>query len=97
MNKPQLPQWITPLVIAVALPTIACFAYYSLGELNSTGQLGVENRFWTLAIILSYPTILIGLIGLVIALYSPQKSIITYCLWGICILIPMVFLLLART
>ncbi|HEB27521.1 hypothetical protein LCGC14_3103390 [marine sediment metagenome] len=96
MNKPQLPQWVTPLVIAVALPTIACFAYYSLDELNSTGQLGVENRFWTPAIILSYPASLIGLMGLVTTHYSPQKSIMKYCLWSICILIPMVFLLLVR-
>lgn len=96
MNRPQLPSWIIPLIIAVALPTIACFAYYSLDELNSPGQFGVENRFWTLAIILSYPASLIGLIGLIIALSAPQKSIMKYCLWGICMLIPMVFLLLAR-
>ena len=93
MNRPQVPSWIIPLIIAVAIPTIACFAYYSLDELNDTDMLREENSFWHSAIILAYPTSLIGLIGLVMTYYSPRKSIMKYSIWIACMLLPIVFLL----
>lgn len=96
MNRPQVPSWIIPLIIAVAIPTIACFAYYSLDELSDTDMLREENRFWHSAIILAYPASLIGLIGLVMTHYSPKKSLMKYSAWGACMLFPVVFLLFVR-
>ncbi|MEH6616732.1 MAG: hypothetical protein V7699_02735 [Porticoccus sp.] len=96
MNKPQFSSWIIPLIIAVAIPTIACFAYYSLDEMNGSGMLREKNSFWTSAIILAYPTSLIGMIGLVMTHYSPKKSLIKYSTWGVCMLLPIVFLLFVR-
>ena len=96
MNRPQIPSWVIPVIIAVAIPTIACFAYYSLDELSDTDMLREQNHFWTSAVILAYPTSLIGLIGLVMTYYSPQKSIMKYSIWGACILLPIVFLLFVR-
>ncbi|MEH6467336.1 MAG: hypothetical protein V7722_06860 [Porticoccus sp.] len=96
MNKPQLPSWITPLIIAVAIPTIACFAYYFLDELNSNDMFREKNSSQISAVILAYPTSLIGLIGLVMTHYSPKKSLMKYSTWGACMLFPIVFLLFVR-
>jgi hypothetical protein len=93
MNRPRFPSWIIPLIIAVALPTIACFAYYSLDETN---MLIGNNSFWHSVVILAYPTSLLGLTGLVMTHYSPKKSCMKYSAWGACMLLPIVFLLFVR-
>ena len=91
MKLPQLPQWLITLAIVVALPTIACFGYYSYDSI------GNKNGLWTLFSAFAYPMILIGFIGLVITLNSTQKSTLKCWLWILYILVPTVFLISIRT
>ena len=83
MSSPHRPRWLITLIIIVALPTIACFSYYSLNDQNNFGFNGGDSSFWATAVILAYPTALIGLIGLVMTPYSPQKATLKYWLWGL--------------
>ncbi len=78
------------MIVVVAIPTVACFGYYSLDGL------GEDQGVWGLAVILAYPTALIGFIGLAMALLSPRSSRLRYGLWMLCILVPVIFLLWVR-
>lgn len=90
MSLSGRPPWFVPVVIAVAVPTIACFGYYSLAFL------GEEHSIWALPVILAYPVALIGFIGLVTTLASPQCSKLQRRLWTLCLIIPVGLLLLVR-
>jgi len=90
-KKMQLPQWVITLSTAVALPTIACFGYYT------HDSFGDKNGLWSLFAAFAYPMILIGFIGLIMTLNSAHKSILKCWLWILCILVPTVFLISIRT
>ncbi len=68
MNAPDVPPWLIRVVIAVALPTVACFGFYSIDHLDQ------DNSVLILPTILAYPLALIGLIGLTKTLLSRQSS-----------------------
>ena len=90
MNMPNIPQWLIRAAVAVAVPTIACFGYYSLESL------GDDKGPWTLPVILAYPMALIGLIALAAQLLSPSRSKLVLWLSALCIVMPILFLFLVR-
>ncbi|MEH6626367.1 MAG: hypothetical protein V7739_07980 [Motiliproteus sp.] len=91
MTTPNLPQWLIRIAIAVALPTVACFGFYSVDYLDE------KNSALILPTILAYPVALIGLIGLARALLSPPPSRNNIVMWALVILIPITFILFVRS
>jgi hypothetical protein len=91
MNTPDLPQWLVRLAVVVAVPTMACFGYYSL-ETH-----GDARGYWTLPVVLAYPAALMGLIAFVAALTSRRRSRGKLWLSALCFIVPSVFLLLLRS
>ncbi len=90
MSAPNLPQWLTRLVVIIALPTIACFGFYSIDYLDQ------ENSYLILPTILSYPLALIGLIGLV-SNWRSSPSTLSRTFWILLMLTPLLFLSVIRS
>ena len=90
MNTISLPQWLIKLVVAVALPTVTCFGYYSLEFL------GEDKGIWALPVIMAYPVALIGLVGLFRAFLSSGRTRLSLSLWALCIIVPITLLLWVR-
>ena len=91
MGTPKIPPWLIRVVVAVAIPTMACFGYYSLERLGE----GLEG--WAVPVVLAYPAALIGLVGFVMAWNSPRRSIPKLALCALCIVVPILFLLWVRS
>ena len=87
MNTTKFPLWLVKLVVVVALPTFACFGYYSL-EL-----LGEEKGIWAALVILAYPVFIIGFVGLFRAFLSSERTKLELSLWMLCIIVPIAVLL----
>ena len=90
MPSPNLPHRLIRLAIVVAIPAIACFGYYSVDHLSE------NNNQWTTLVLLAYPTILIGVIGLGMTLLSPRNSKFKQQFWIAVILIPTLLLIFIR-
>ncbi len=91
MNKLHLPEWSIKLIIVVALPTVSCFGYYSLGHLDS------NKSIFILPVILSYPVALIGIVGTFRVLYFPEKTKIKLWFWILCIVVPVMIQVMIRS
>jgi 4-amino-4-deoxy-L-arabinose transferase-like glycosyltransferase len=85
---------ISPLLIRiavmVAVPSIACFGYYSLAGV------GDQSGPWVVPMILAYPLALIGAIGLGMALLAQKRSTKRIWIAAACLVVPVVFILFMR-
>jgi len=90
MNSTGVSQWLIRLVVAVALPAVTCFGYYSLEYLDA------DESIWSLPVMLAYPVALIGLVGFSSTLFSTEYSRLALSLWALCIIVPIAILLWVR-
>lgn len=74
------------LAIAVALPTIACVGWYSAGDLRP------EHSAWAVPVVLAYPLLLIGAVGLVVQCAAPKRSMRLLGASAACIVLPALLL-----
>ena len=84
-------RWLGAAIVAVAVPSIACFGFYTL---EAAGEAG---KHYPTLVILSYPATLIGLVWLVAAALSERRTVSRLLIPLACFLIPAVFLLLIRS
>lgn len=78
------------LTLIVALPSLGCFSYYTF-EGND-----VDNPLAALAMLLSYPVLLISLATIISLRYSKRPHPIGLWLVGICLVVSSAILLWAR-
>ena len=78
------------LAVIIAVPTMACFGYYTLDALPDS------KSAWAVPAVLAYPAAVCGAIGLVAALRAPQRSTRMLALWALCIAAPCALLLWLR-
>jgi hypothetical protein len=90
MNSTGVSQWLIRLIVAVALPAVTCFGYYSLEFLDA------DESIWALPVMLAYPVTLIGLVGFSRALVSSRRSRLALSFWTLCIIVPIILLLWVR-
>jgi hypothetical protein len=85
-----LSRWLVGAILMVAMPSIACFGYYSVSSL------GEASGAASMLIVLAYPMALIGLCALVATAMSQQRT--SRRLWtaALCFAVPATFLLLIR-
>jgi hypothetical protein len=82
--------WFVRMAIGVGIPAIACTGLYSLVYIE--GQSG----FLQTLVILAYPTVLIGIIGLIMTVLSSRASKGQYSAWALVIFIPLLLHLVIR-
>jgi uncharacterized membrane protein YsdA (DUF1294 family) len=78
------------LAVMLAVPTLACFGYYTLEALPAA------RSAWAVPAVLAYPMALVGAIGSLAALRAAQKSALRTTLWALCLLVPLAFLVWLR-
>lgn len=70
------------LAVALALPTMACFSYYTLNDLNeATGPS-------PLLVSLAYPLAIVGVIGIAAIWVSKRRSPVLLILAAVCFALP---------
>ena len=90
MSSPARLQGVVRLAVVIAVPTMACFGYYTLDALDP------RRSAWAVPAVLAYPLALVGLIGLVTSLRTARPSRTRLALWSLCVLAPLVLLLWLR-
>ena len=90
MNTSTVPFWLIRLAVIVALPTIACFGYYSLD------YVGQERGVLATLTVLAYPTAIVSSIGVVAVLLSRKRSRALLWLTSLCLAGSIAFLLILR-
>jgi hypothetical protein len=90
MTTLLIPRWLIGTIVVVAIPSIACFGYYTLQDMD-----GSAGRWAPLAI-LAYPLALIGFVWMMTTCLSAQRT--RFRLWasGLCFGVPAIFLLLVH-
>ena len=83
MSAPDPVNRLLRVAVMLALPTLACFGYYTLDALPA------ERSTWAIAAVLAYPSVLIGTIGLVSALRRQPRSNRSVALWTMCAAVPL--------
>jgi hypothetical protein len=78
------------LAVAVALPTVACAGWYTLDDLHP------EHSAWAVPVVLAYPLLLIGAVGVVSQWRSPRRSALRMGLSAACIVLPAIVLWIVR-
>ena len=78
------------LAVAVAVPSIGCFGFYTLDAMGETG------KHWPTLVILAYPIALVGLVSLVVTAFSSQRTTLRLLISAIFFIVPALFLLLVR-
>ena len=91
MSSPGISPWLIRLAVAVVVPTIACFGLYSSEYLDQEASSFIQS-----VAVLAYPIALIGLLGLGSVFLSPNRSRKRLLVWGLVILVPVLFLMLIR-
>jgi purine-cytosine permease-like protein len=87
----KIPHWAIRLLVAVALPTVACFGYYAVSALD-------ERHFVAaLFVALAYPLALIGVVGLLSALLSSRRTRTKIMLWSLVIALPVMLLVVVQS
>jgi hypothetical protein len=83
--------WLYAVLPIVAVPSIACFGYYSLDSLGD-----VSSGTGRTLIVLAYPLALLGLVGLLAAAFSPSRP--PWWVWSAaaCFALPAAALVLIR-
>jgi hypothetical protein len=83
--------WLYGVLLIVAVPSIACFGYYSLDSLGD-----VSSGTGRTLIVLAYPLSLLGLIGLMASAFSPVRR--SWWVWSaaFCFAAPAAVLVLIR-
>ena len=87
-DSSSLVRFLVGVVVAVAVPGIACFGYYRVDEISKI------NGIWTTLVILAYPAALIGLIMLLTTYFSAQPTKNRIVISTFCLIIPLLFLFL---
>ena len=90
MNSFSTPRWLVGIAVAVAVPGIACFGFYTLDAVGEAG------RRWAALVILAYPLALVGLVSLVATFFSARRTALRLLVSAICFAVPALFLLLVR-
>ena len=90
MKRPDSMHNLVRLAVAVAVPTMACFGYYTLDAL------GEARSAWAIPAVLAYPLALIGAVGVVLALRAPQRHNGVLLLWSLCVAVPTALLIWLR-
>lgn len=87
---PLISRNIAGVILAIAMPGIACHGYYAVEAL------GAVSVFWRGVVIAAYPAALIGLAWCLLTLSSARRS--NGGLWtaGLALAIPVCILLVAR-
>jgi len=83
-------RWLIAVIVAISVPSIACFGFYSL---DAAGDVG---RRWPSLVILAYPVALIGLIWLVASVFSAKRTLRGLLFPAACFVVPALFLLIIR-
>lgn len=90
MKPSPIHLWLAGIAVAVAIPSIGCFGYYTLQDLGEAGTR------WAALVILAYPVALIGLVWLVATSFSPRRTKLRLLASALCFTVPAGFLLLVR-
>ena len=90
MNVSSTIRFLVGMIVAIAVPGIACFGFYTQNDVESKGGYGS-----TLAILV-YPLILIGLIMLVTTYFSARRTPFRLIISVVCLAVPLLFLLLVK-
>ncbi len=91
MASPKKLAALVRLAVMLLVPTMACFGYYTLEGLDPA------RSAWAVPAVLSYPTALVGLLGLVSTLRAPQPTRVRLLLWSLCLMLPVALLLWLRS
>lgn len=83
-------RWLIAVIVAITVPSIACFGFYSL---DAAGEVG---KRWPYLVILAYPVALIGLIWLLASVLSARYTLRGLLFPTACFAIPALFLLVIR-
>ena len=78
----QYPEWLMNMGVVVMLPTLTCFGYYSVDYLDDKSLIN------TVLVMLSYPAILISIVGLFKSLRVKAVKKWLVFFWGIGIILP---------
>lgn len=87
MNIPRPAEWLIRLAVALALPTLACTAWYA-GD-----ALAPEQRGWQPALTLAFPVLLMALAAFVVELVSPKRSNRKLAVLAAFVVLPVILLL----
>ena len=90
MPSPHPLPGLVKLAVVIAVPTMACFGYYTLDGLDP------DRSGWAIPAVLAYPLMLVGVVGLATSLRSARPSRSRLALWGLCVLAPLALLLWLR-
>ncbi len=85
MPADSLYKWLR-VAVWVAIPTMACFGYYTLDGL------GEARSAWAIPAVLAYPVAVIGAVGLVATLGAarPRRAVLWF--WSLCVVAPVALL-----
>ncbi len=82
--------WLLRIAVALAVPAIPCFAYYSLAHIDDAHGL----LYWS--VVLAGPLALIGGVAWLRELIRPQRSRTAFWIAGSMVVLPAVWLLWMR-
>jgi len=88
MDLTKVSPWLIRLIVIVALPTIACSAFYSVSNLSDV------NGILAVLVSLAYPALLISTVGLLSQLLSSAHSKIKVTIWSVALVFPLILLLI---
>jgi len=86
MNLDLTIPFLLRVAIVLAVPTMVCFAYYTLEHL------GDEHRGLTVPVALAFPLALIGLVSTVSIVLNGRRTNTRLALSLLCLIVPLVFL-----
>lgn len=90
MKPTSIHLWLVGIAVAIAVPGIGCFGFYTLQYMGEAGAR------WATLVVLAYPLALIGLTWLVATVFSPHRTKLRLLASALCFAAPALFLLLVR-
>jgi hypothetical protein len=91
MHTPSLARLLVGVVIALAMPSIACFGWYSLASADKAGAL-VQA-----VVVAAYPAAILSLALLVLAHFSSRRSRRRVLVSAICLALSLAVVFVARS
>jgi hypothetical protein len=91
MLSTQSWSWLIRIVVALLLPTVMCFGYYSLDAVQE------QSGPLPLLVAVSYPLTILGLVAMAAILLSRRVSKRWLALAALCFALPAAILILVRS
>ncbi|MGC2459267.1 MAG: hypothetical protein WA435_14885 [Gallionellaceae bacterium] len=91
MHTPHPSRLLVGVILVVAMPSIACFGWYSLGSTPNA------SAFVRAMVVAAYPAAIISLALLVLALSSPKPSRRRVWVSALCLALTLAIVFVARS